>query len=225
MRLLLAEDERELARALEAIMAHNHYSVDVVHDGVDALDYGLHGQYNAIILDIMMPKKDGLEVLRALREGGVKTPVLMLTAKSQLEDKIDGLDHGADDYLTKPFATAELLARVRALTRRQVEYVPSALIYGNLTLDRGSFELKSENGSYRLGNKEFQMMEMLMTRPGQLISTEHFLEHIWGYDAEAEINVVWVYISYLRKKLRTLEANVEIKATRGVGYALEAKHD
>ncbi len=221
MRLLLAEDEQDLSKALCAILKHNNYSVDAVYNGQDALDYGLCENYDGIILDIMMPKKNGIEVLTELRKNGVDTPVLILTAKSEVDDKITGLDAGADDYLTKPFAMGELLARIRALTRRKADFTPNLLTIGNLSLNRESFELSAGDESIRLGNKEFQMMEMLMSNPGRLISTEQFMEKIWGYETEAEINVVWVYISYLRKKLSTLKAKVEIKAVRGVGYTLE----
>lgn len=221
MRLLLAEDEQDLSKALCAILKHNNYSVDPVYNGQDALDYGLCENYDGIILDIMMPKKNGIEVLKELRKNGVDTPVLILTAKSEVDDKILGLDSGADDYLTKPFAMGELLARIRALTRRKADFTPNLLTIGNLSLNRESFELSVGEESIRLGNKEFQMMEMLMSNPGRLISTEQFMEKIWGYETEAEINVVWVYISYLRKKLGTLKANLEIKAVRGVGYTLE----
>lgn len=221
MRLLLAEDEKDLSKALCAILKHNNYSVDPVYDGQDALDYGLCENYDGIILDLMMPKKNGLEVLKELRENGISTPVLVLTAKAEIDDRIAGLDAGADDYLTKPFAMGELLARIRALTRRKTEFSPNVVTLGNLSLNRETFELSTDKGSFRLGNKEFQMIEMLMSNPGRLISTEHFMERIWGYETEAEINVVWVYISYLRKKLTSLEANLEIKATRGVGYTLE----
>lgn len=221
MRLLLAEDEQDLSKALCAILKHNNYSVDAVFDGQDALDYGLSENYDGIILDIMMPKKNGIEVLSELRKRGVDTPVLILTAKGEVDDKILGLDSGADDYLTKPFAMGELLARIRALTRRKADFTPNLLSSGNLTLNRESFELSVNKESIRLGNKEFQMMEMLMSNPGRLISTEQFMEKIWGYETEAEINVVWVYISYLRKKLASLNANLEIKAVRGVGYTLE----
>ncbi|MCM1544767.1 MAG: response regulator transcription factor [Ruminococcus sp.] len=221
MRLLLAEDEKALSKALCAVLKHNNYSVDAVFDGQDALDYGLDENYDGIILDLMMPKKNGLEVLKELRDNGISTPVLILTAKAEVDDKIVGLDAGADDYLTKPFAMGELLARIRAMTRRKTEFSPNLLTHGNLSLNRETFELSTENGSFRLGNKEFQMIEMLMNNPNRLISTEQFMERIWGYETEAEINVVWVYISYLRKKLTTLGANLEIKATRGVGYSLE----
>ncbi len=221
MRLLLAEDEKELSKALCAVLKHNNYSVDPVFNGQDALDYGLCENYDAIILDIMMPKKNGLEVLKELRSQGVDTPVIILTAKSETDDKILGLDTGADDYLTKPFSMGELLARIRALTRRKSEFSPNLLTIGNLSLNRETFELSVGDNSLRLGNKEFQMLELLMSSPGRLISTEQFMEKIWGYETEAEINVVWVYISYLRKKLASLGAKLEIKAVRGVGYTLE----
>ncbi len=221
MRLLLAEDEKELSKALCAILKHNNYSVDAVFNGQDALDYGLCENYDGIILDIMMPKMNGLDVLKELRSKGISTPVLMLTAKAEVDDRILGLDLGADDYLTKPFSMGELLARLRAITRRKSEFSPNLLTSGNLSLNRETFELSVGDNSLRLGNKEFQMMEMLMSNPGRLISTEQFMERIWGYETDAEINVVWVYISYLRKKLSNLSANLEIKAVRGVGYTLE----
>lgn len=223
MRLLLAEDEQELSHALTAIFKHNHYSVDAVHNGRDALDYLLAGTYDAAVLDVMMPGLDGISVVRQAREQGCSLPILLLTAKSEIDDRVTGLDAGADDYLTKPFSTKELLARIRAMTRRQAEVTSSVLQLGNLTLDRVSFELSTAKGSFRLASKEFQMMEMLMSRPGVRITTEQFMEHVWGYDSEAEINVVWVYLSYLRKKLASLEANVQIHAFRGIGYTLEVK--
>ncbi len=221
MRILLAEDEKEMSNALVAILKHNNYSVDAVYDGADALDYGLMENYDVIILDIMMPKMNGIEVLEKLREHHIHTPILMLTAKSQIEDRICGLDKGADDYLSKPFAMGELLARIRAMSRRKSEFTPNVLSFGNVSLNKESYELSGNKNSIRLGNKEFQMMEMLMTNPKRLISTEQFMERIWGYDAEAEINVVWVYISYLRRKLESLGANIKIKAVRGLGYSLE----
>lgn len=224
MRLLLAEDEHELSDALCAILKHNHYSVDPVYDGQEALDYIRHGQYDGAILDIMMPKMDGLEVLRRLREQGNPVPVLLLTAKSEVEDKVTGLDTGANDYLTKPFSTAELMARIRAMTRSQTGgQVTSRLTFGNITLDQTTFELSSSASSFRLANREYQMMELLLRNPRQLIPTERFLERIGGYDSDVELNVVWVYISYLRKKLSALQANIQIKATRNVGYSLEER--
>lgn len=223
MRLLLAEDERELSNALVAILKHNNYSIDVVYDGQDALDYLETENYDGAILDIMMPGLDGLTVLKRIRQKGSRLPVIMLTAKSEIEDRIQGLDCGADDYLTKPFAAGELLARIRAMTRRQSEVTDSVLSFGNVSLDRSTFELKAPQGNFRLANKEFQMMEMLMINPKILISTERFMEKIWGYDSDAEVNVVWVYISYLRKKLAAIGANISIRATRGIGYSLEEK--
>jgi len=221
MRVLLAKDEKEMSNALVAILKHNNYSVDAVYDGADALDYGLSENYDVVILDIMMPKMNGLEVLEKLREKGIHTPILLLTAKTEIEDRIHGLDMGADDYLSKPFAMGELLARVRAMTRRKSEFTPNLILVGNISLNKENYELSNTKSSLRLANKEFQMLEMLMNNPKRLISTEQFMERIWGYDAEAEINVVWVYISYLRKKLASLDANVKIKAVRGVGYTLE----
>ena len=223
MRLLLAEDEHELSNALCAILKHNNYSVDAVYDGADAWAYGRTGDYDGIILDVMMPKMNGIEVLKRLRAEGISSPVLILTAKSETDDKIGGLDAGADDYLTKPFSMGELLARIRAMTRRKADFAPNLLEMGSVTLSRETFDLTGPEGTIRLSSKEFQMLEMMMMNRKQLISTERFMEKIWGYDSEAEINVVWVYISYLRKKLTQIGADIEIKATRGVGYSLEDK--
>ncbi|MFL0251953.1 response regulator transcription factor [Clostridium neuense] len=223
MRLLLAEDEKELSNALVAILKHNNYSVDAVYDGAAAIDFAFSENYDALILDIMMPKLSGLEVLEQLRKKGIYTPVLMLTARAEIEDRIVGLDKGADDYLSKPFAMGELLARIRAMTRRKSEFTPNIIEVGNISLNKENYELSNEKSSLRLGNKEFQMLEMLMNNPKRLISAEQFMERIWGYDSEAETNVVWVYISYLRKKLEALEANVKIKAVRGAGYKLEVE--
>ena len=221
MRILLAEDERSLSRAVVALLERNNYAVDAVFDGVEALEYLAAGNYDGLILDLMMPRLDGLSVLKRIRAEGNPIPVLILTAKSEIDDKVTGLDAGADDYLTKPFSVEELLARLRAITRSQMSQVSSRLSFGNVTLDQISFELSTPGGSFRLANKEYQMMELLMCNPGQTISTERFLEKIWGYDTEAEMNVVWVYISYLRKKLTALNANVQIRASRNVGYRLE----
>ena len=223
MRILLAEDERSLSRAVVALLEKNNYSADAVYDGAEALEYLAAENYDAVILDIMMPKMDGLTVLRNLRERGSHVPVLMLTAKSEVEDKVAGLDTGANDYLTKPFATAELLARIRAMTRTQNTQTDSRLSFGNVVLDQTTFELSAPGGSIRLANKEYQMIELLMRNPRQVIPTERFLEKIWGYDSDVEVNVVWVYISYLRKKLAALHANVQIRATRNTGYSLEEK--
>lgn len=221
MRILLAEDEKSLSRAIVALLEKNNYSADAVYNGMEALEYLSAENYDAVILDIMMPEMDGLTVLQKIRENGSRIPVLMLTAKSEVEDKVLGLDTGANDYLTKPFATAELLARLRAMTRTQTAQVSSQLTFGNITLNQTSFELSSPSGSFRLANKEFQMIELLLRNPRQLIPTERFLEKIWGYDSDVELNVVWVYISYLRKKLAALHANIQIRATRNTGYSLE----
>lgn len=221
MRLLLVEDEKPLSRALKAILERNHYSVDAVYDGRAALDYLEADNYDGVILDIMIPKIDGITVLKTIRSCGNSVPVLLLTAKSEVEDKVLGLDSGANDYLSKPFHAEELLARIRAMTRTQTAQNDSKLQIGNIILDRATFELSTPSGSYNLANKEFQMLELMMLNPNHLISAEKFIENIWGYDSEAEMNVVWVYISYLRKKLAALHANVRIKVTRNVGYSLE----
>ena len=221
MRILLAEDEKELSRALVAILKHNNYSVDAVYNGQDALDYIDTGIYDGIVLDIMMPKVDGITVLKTIRKQGNSVPVILLTAKSEIDDRVLGLDSGADDYLTKPFSTKELLARIRAMTRRKTETTDSVLTFGNIRLDRTTFELSSSVNTIKLANKEFQMLEMLMTTPCKIISNEVFMEKIWGYDSDTELSVVWVYISYLRKKLASLNADIQIKATRNRGYSLE----
>lgn len=223
MRLLLAEDEKALSKALTIILERNNYSVDAAYDGKEALEYLEADNYDGVILDIMMPRIDGITVLQEIRKKGNLIPVLLLTAKSEVDDKVIGLDAGANDYLTKPFNSRELLARIRAMTRTQTVQRNSQLKVGNITLDRATYELSAPSGSYRLANKEFQMMEMLMSNPKNVISTERFMEKIWGYDSEAEINVVWVYISYLRKKLAALHADIQIKALRNIGYTLEEK--
>ena len=280
MRLLLAEDEEDLSRALVAVLKHNNYSVDAVYDGAEALDYIENSDnYDGVILDIMMPKMDGITVLKTIRSHGNSVPVLMLTAKAEIDDRVEGLDSGADDYLTKPFSMKELLARIRAMTRRKADTTDSVLTFGDITLDRLTYmltgpasiknadsiennalhtdannedngnltgKIKGDNTSdgqvlgnqsagnssvgnsstgtqsvgIRLANKEYQMLEMLMTNPGQIISVDQFMDRIWGYDSEAEQNVVWVYISYLRKKLASVGSTAQIKATRGVGYSI-----
>lgn len=221
MRLLLAEDEKALSKALVTILERNNYSVDAVYDGRSALEYLEAGDYDGAILDIMMPQMDGLTVLKKIRQQGKLTPVLLLTAKAEVDDKVEGLDAGANDYLAKPFHSRELLARIRAMTRIQTVQTDSRLTVGNVTLDRTAFEVSTYAGSFRLANKEFQMLELMMTNPRQLISSERFFEKIWGFDSDAQMNVVWVYISYLRKKLTALHADIYIKATRNAGYSLE----
>jgi DNA-binding response OmpR family regulator len=225
MRILLAEDERALSYALVTILKHNNYSVDAVYNGQDAVDYLTTGLYDGAILDIMMPKKDGLTALKEVRAAGCNLPIMILTARSEIEDKVEGLDGGADDYLTKPFEAKELLARLRALLRRGGSSPDNLLSFGNLTLDRSTFLLAVGDNSVKLGHKEFQMMEMLMIKPGNVISAERFMEKIWGYDSSAEISVIWVYLSYLRKKLLALGADVQISVNRNVGYSLETIND
>lgn len=223
MKLLLAEDEAALNEALVEILKHNGYTVDAVFGGRDALEYALAADYDGIILDIMMPKMEGTDVLKTLREKGVATPALFLTAKGEIEDRIEGLDLGADDYITKPFDMGELLARVRAMVRRKENYTQADLTCGNLTLSRSAFTLSVPGKApLSLSGKEFQMMELLMAKPGNIISVDTFMDHIWGYDTDTESNVVWVYVSYLRKKLTALGADVKIKATRNAGYSIEA---
>jgi len=221
MRLLLAEDERDYSRALCVILEHSHYSVDAVYNGLDACDYARNGTYDGIILDIMMPGMDGITALKHLRAGGMTTPVLMLTAKTQLDDRITGYDAGADDYLEKPFVTSELLARIRALLRRSGGFLPERLTFGNTALDCVSYELCGPGDSVTLTGKEFQVAEMLFRNPGMILSTNRFMETIWGFDADAELNVVWTNLFFLRKKLKAIGSNVEIRAKRGLGYCLD----
>ena len=221
MRILLAEDEKSMSKALVAILSKNNYAVDAVFDGEEALSYLLTGDYDCAILDVMMPKMDGFEVLRQVRAKGMTLPVMMLTAKSQIDDKVEGLDLGANDYLTKPFESRELLARLRAITRAITPAADNTLKYGNVTLNRANFEMSTDEGSVKLAAKEFQMMEYLMANPGTLISTDRFMDKVWGLDSEADISVVWTNLSYLRRKLTQIKANVKIKATRNAGYSLE----
>ena len=223
MRLLYAEDEKSLARAVSTILRKNNYSVDVVYDGQAALDYLATENYDGAILDVMMPKADGFEVLRQMRARGDSTPVLLLTARGEIDDRVAGLDSGANDYLTKPFDMKELLARIRAMTRLLSVQPDKTISFGKVTLDCASYDLRGPGGSTKLAGKEFQMMEMLMRNPRKLVSTETFMDRIWGYDSEAELNIVWVYISTLRKKLKGIGADIEIKAQRGLGYYLEVR--
>lgn len=223
MRLLIADDDRDIARALTALFEHNHYGVDAVYNGNDAYSYALEGNYDGIVLDIMMPGMDGLEVLRNLRGEGIKTPILLLTAKGDIDERVCGLDAGADDYLPKPFAASELLARIRAMLRRKDNYQMELLEFEGMKLDLSTFELSFSEHSLRLANREFQMLQLLMQSPGAVIPTEQFMERIWGLDSEVEVSVVWVFISNLRKKIEKLNAPVSIRAIRGVGYCMEKK--
>ena len=221
MKLLIAEDELDLAEALTVFFEKNHFTVDAVHNGLDAYEYAVTGEYDAVILDVMMPKLDGIQVLERLRAEGVKTPIMMLTAKGQKSDRITGFNAGADDYLPKPFDPDELLSRVRAILRRSEAYQPTVLAYGDLTLNPGSGVLDCGGKSLRLSGREFQIMELFMRAPRQVFSAERIMEKVWGWDNEAEINVVWVNISNLRKKLRSIGSRVSLRANRGLGYALE----
>ena len=221
MKLLYAEDERSLAEAVVDVLEYHKYKVDVVYDGQEALDWAENDQYDGIILDVMMPRLSGLEVLQRLRAAGNRTPILLLTAKAEIEDRIQGLDLGADDYLPKPFAMGELLARIRAMLRRREEYTPDLLRLGNLCLDRKSYSLSVGENCLLLPKLEFQMMELFLLNRGIYLSTEDLLVKVWGYDTDTEIGIVWVYISYLRKKLASLGADVQIKAKRNIGYMLE----
>ena len=223
MRILFAEDDRDLNNAVKALLERNGYMVDAVYNGEDAVDYALSGQYDGLLFDWMMPKLDGLQALHRIREKGLNLPCLMLTARDAVEDKVAGLDAGADDYLAKPFNASELLARIRAMLRRRDAYVPDVLTFEDLSLDKGSFELKCGDKALRLTGKTYKLMELMMENPHVLFSISQLMERIWGWDAEAEINVVWVNISQLRKKLAELGSSVEIRVHRGSGYSLEKK--
>ena len=223
MRILIADDEQGIAKALKVILEKNKFAVDAVFSGTDALDYIMSTPYDAIVLDIMMPGLDGLTVLKRAREAGIKTPVMLLTAKSEISDRVAGLECSADDYLPKPFATAEFVARVRALTRRSESYTHSVITVGSTQLDSGRYELRCGDKSAALSNKEYQLMELFMRSPRRVFSTEHIMELIWGFDAEAATDVIWTYISFLRQKLRQIDSDAEIKTIRGVGYALDTR--
>ena len=222
MRLLYAEDEPAMAEAVVDILTFHKFTVDAVEDGEEALAYAREGDYDGIILDIMMPKKSGLEVLAQLRREGNRTPVLLLTAKAEVEDRIEGLDAGADDYLPKPFAMGELLARVRAMLRRREEYRPDAAVFGDLTLDPKTFALTCGKKSVVLPNLEYRLFEALITNSGMYLSAEQLLVKAWGYDTDADVSTVWVYLSTLRKRLKEIGSGVKIRSKRNIGYMLEA---
>ena len=221
MRILFAEDDRDISKAVQTLLERSGYSVDVVFNGQDALDYIEAGDYDGVILDWMMPKRSGIDVLQTIRSEGISTPALILTARDAVEDRVTGLDTGADDYLPKPFAASELLARVRAMLRRKEEFKPDVIRFADIELDKSAMSLSYGGKSVRLNNKAFQLMEMLVEHPGAVLSISQIMERIWGWDSESEINVVWVNISFLRKKLSELGAHANIKAVRGVGYTLE----
>ncbi len=223
MRLLIAEDEIEIARALKILLEKQKIGADIVHNGNDAWDYADQVSYDVIVLDIMMPGLSGLEVLERIRRQKMTVPVMLLTAKSEIDDRVLGLESGADDYLTKPFAVSEFIARIKALSRRSKNYTEQILAIGNVRLDCNRFELSVNGQNLRLNNKEFQLMELFMSHPRFIFSAEHLLEKVWGQDNQSGLEVVWTYIGFLRKKLRQLGASAEIQTVRGAGYALEER--
>ena len=223
MKLLVAEDDPKLLKSLVHILEHNRFSVDGVSNGEDALEYGQTGEYDGLILDIPMPGLDGLQVLQRLRRKGIQTPALFLTARTEISQRVEGLDAGADDYLPKPFATAELLARIRAMLRRKDTYLPDLLSIGPVTLNRSTYQLSCQNKIQSLSGKEFQILEMMMQAPGTIIPTDRFITHLWGWDTNVDTSVVWVHISNLRKKISAIGAPMEIRFVRNAGYVLEVK--
>lgn len=223
MQLLVAEDDPKLLKSLVHILESNKFSVDGVNNGDDALNYGLTGEYDGIILDIMMPGLDGLQVLQALRARGITTPALFLTARTEISQRVEGLDAGADDYLPKPFSTVELLARIRAMLRRKDTYLPDLLSVGQVTLNRSTYQLCYRQQIQALSGKEFQILEMLMQNPGAIVSFERFITHLWGWDSSVDTSVIWVHISNLRKKIAAIQAPIEIRFIRNAGYVLEVK--
>ncbi|MGN0572266.1 MAG: response regulator transcription factor [Candidatus Fimenecus sp.] len=221
MRILVAEDDARLLKSLLHILQVNHYSADGVSDGNDALSLAMSGEYDGLVLDIMMPGKDGLEVLKTLRENGITTPALFLTARTEVEQRVEGLDAGADDYLPKPFKTVELLARIRAMLRRKENYSPDVLCIEGMLLNRSTHTVKVGDREQSLSGKEFQVLEMLMEKPNMIVTIEQFMTHIWGWDTDVDTSVVWVHISNLRKKLDTITSPYTIRFVRNAGYILE----
>ena len=224
MRILFADDDRELCRAARTLLEHEGYTVETVYNGSDALEMAETGSFDGIILDWMMPEMSGISVLGELRRNGITTPCLMLTARTEVEDRVAGLDTGADDYLSKPFNTIELLARLRAIIRRHEVYAPETVCFGDLTLDKGTMDLHCRDASVRLGNKAFRLLEMLMENPHRVFTIDQVINRVWGWDNETELNLLWVTVSQLRKKLTELGTSVVINAVRGVGYSLEEEH-
>lgn len=224
MKILVVEDDRELSRAIKRLLEFNKYEVDVAFDGLEALDKVYYNEYDALILDYMMPKMDGITTLKTLRANDNNVPVLMLTAKASIDDKVEGLDAGADDYLTKPFQIKELLARVRALLRRKGEVI-SSLEFGDFTLDPNTAEVISKDKRVNLTNKEYQLLELFIRNKNVLLSTEKIMNIIWDFNSQAEINVVWQFISNIRKKLKLIGSNYTIQAVRGIGYRLGKNDD
>ena len=223
MKILVAEDDPRLLKTLIHLFENNKFIVDGVSDGEDALDFAMTGEYDGLVLDIMMPGMDGIDVLKALRAKGISTPALFLTARTEVEQRVEGLDAGADDYLPKPFATAELIARVRAMLRRKDTFVPDLLDSGGLTLNRSTYQISYKDKTLSLSGKEFQLLEVFMQRPGVIVTTEQLMTHVWGWETDVDTSVVWVHISNLRKKLESIDAPVGIRFQRGAGYVLEDK--
>ncbi len=221
MRILVAEDDPRLLKSLVHILEINKFSADGVSNGLDALDYAETGEYDSLVLDIMMPGLDGIQVLKKLREKGVTTPALFLTARTEVSQRVEGLDAGADDYLAKPFSTQELLARLRAMLRRKDTYMPDLLTFNQVVLNRSTYELTYEGKTQNLSGKEFQVLEMMMQKSRMIVTTDQFIRHIWGWDARVDSSVVWVHISNLRKKFDAIHAPVKIRFVRGAGYILE----
>ncbi len=225
MRILLVEDEIQLAKSLKKILEHNKYSVDLVHDGLESLSFITTYDYDIIILDIMLPGVDGISVLQEIRNSNLNVKVIMLTAKSQVDDKVLALDLGADDYLTKPFSSSELLARIRTLLRRKNTIINNNLFFGDITLDTDTYKLQNNQGEFILGKKEYQILHLLLENKNNIISHDTLFNKVWNSESDVTDGVIWTYISYLRKKLRILNSNVNIKASRGIGYSLEIKND
>ena len=223
MKILVAEDDPRLLKTLIHLFENNKFIVDGVSDGEDALDFAMTGEYDGLVLDIMMPGMDGINVLKALRAKGISTPALFLTARTEVEQRVEGLDAGADDYLPKPFATAELIARVRAMLRRKDTFVPDLLDSGGLTLNRSTYQISYKGKTLSLSGKEFQLLEVFMQRPGVIVTTEQLMTHVWGWETDVDTSVVWVHISNLRKKLESIDAPLGIRFQRGAGYVLEDK--
>ena len=223
MRILIAEDDPRLLKTLLHIFQSNNFLADGVSNGEDALDYAQTEEYDGFVFDIMMPGMDGLQVLKTLRNRGISTPALFLTARTEVEQRVEGLDAGADDYLPKPFATTELLARVRAMLRRKDNFTPDLLKMGDLILNQSTYQISYKDNTASLSGREFQLLEMLMQRPGVVITTDQFMTHVWGWESDVDTGAVWLHISNLRKKLESLDAPVQIRFQRGAGYVLEEK--
>lgn len=221
MRLLIAEDDPKLLKSLKHIFEQNKYIVDAVSNGTDALAYAEAEEYDGLVLDIMMPGLDGVQVLKKIRTQGISTPALFLTAKTEVYQRVEGLDAGADDYLPKPFSTQELLARVRAMLRRKDNYIPDLLRVGNLVLNRSTYEISYHDETVSLSGREFQIMEILMQRPSFIVTIDEFMSHVWGLESDVDISVVWVHVSNIRKKLAAMNAPIEIRFIKGAGYILE----